>query len=237
MSDNQRGRKAVTAVAGIGIVAVLGVGAYIGFGDDSSDGGGGGGGSAAVKDDGPHKLIAPKTVLDGYKQLDGITSTELEEHARFGVHEAENVQTVYGNGSKGDDMGGGMIQFTGAYGKIADPEKTVDAMFTDLSEKAEKGPGKGGEKSTWLGDGPEDFSADGAVLKCQASRVEDSSTAARKGLSPKEARLALCVWADHSTVAVVLPMDTRAIKEGKAASLDEAATTTKKLRKEVRVKR
>ncbi|MFD5704372.1 hypothetical protein [Streptomyces lasiicapitis] len=228
-------RKAVTAVAGIGVVALLGVGAYVGFGGD--DDSGKGGASVAVKDDGPHKLVAPKAVLGGYRQVDGVTSSGLEGHARFGVREAKNVQAVYGSGGKDDAMGGGMIQFTGAYGKIADPEKTVDAMFTDLSEKTKKGPGKGGEKSTWLGDGPEDFSADGAVIKCRASRVEGGSTASLAGSGPKEARLALCVWADHSTVAVVMPMDTRAIKAGKPASLDDAATTTKKLRKEVRVER
>ncbi|MVO84455.1 hypothetical protein GPA10_06610 [Streptomyces sp. p1417] len=221
------------------VLALLGAVCVGCGGSDASGGseGAGGGKAGAVVDDGPHKLVAPKTVLGGYRTVDGITSAGLEGHARLGVRDAENVQAVYGSGAKGNPMGGGMIQFTGVYGKIADPEKTVDAMFSDLEDKAEK-KGRGGERNEMLGT-PQDFDADGAVLKCQATKVSQGS-AAGTGSGPEEARtarMALCAWADRSTAAVVLPMDVRAIKAGRATPLREAAETTRKLRAEVRVER
>ncbi|EPH41703.1 hypothetical protein ABT390_01470 [Streptomyces aurantiacus] len=171
-------------------------------------------------------------MLGGYEQVDGITSAGLDGAGGFGVRGAKKVQAVYGSGTEAKPLGAGLIQFTGAYGTIGDPEKTVDAMFADLAAKARKGPGKGGERSTMLGR-PQDFGSDGAVLKCQEARVEGSSAPAGR----KEARTALCAWADGSTAAIVLSMDTREAEAGRAASLEEAAATTRKLRQEVRVKR
>ncbi|MER5303696.1 hypothetical protein ABT039_30125 [Streptomyces lasiicapitis] len=223
-------RKTVTAVAGIGVVALLGVGVYVGFGGDDS---GKGEASVAVKDDGPHKLVAPKAVFGGYRQVKGMTSAALEEPASFGVRGAKTVQAVYGSERGAKALSARLIQFTGAYGTIDTPEKTVDAMFADLAAKARK-PGKGGEKSTMVGE-PKDFSTDGAVVKCQESRIEDPNTGAPEG--PKVVHVAMCAWADRSTAAIVMPVDTRDAKAGKPASLDDAATTTKKLRKEVRVER
>lgn len=221
--------KTVAAVAGIGVVALLGVGAYVGFG--GGDGDGSGGGSAAVVGGGSYKLIAPKAVLDGYAQVKGITSAPLEEPARFGVRGGKTVQAVYGSGRKAEALSAGLIQYTGVYGTIDDPEKTVDALFADLAAKARK-PGKGGEKSTMVGE-PQEFGADGVVVKCQETRTEGRTATA----GVKTARVALCAWADRGTAALVMPMDARATKAGKAVSLDDAAATTKKLREEVRVER
>ncbi|WP_405663734.1 hypothetical protein [Streptomyces sp. RK9] len=220
-------RKAVAAVAGIGVVALLGVGAYVGFGDGDDSGGRGSVGAAG----GPYKLIAPQAVLGKYEQVEGITSAAMEHPAGFGVRGAKTVQAVYGSGRGAKALSAGLIQFTGAYGTVAAPGKTVDALFADLAAKARK-PGKGGEKSTMVGR-PEDFSADGVVVKCQETRTEGSSAAA-----PEERRVLrapVCAWADRSTAAVVMPMDTRATKAGKDVSLDEAAATTARLRAEVRV--
>ncbi|MFH9068188.1 hypothetical protein [Streptomyces alboflavus] len=222
-------RKAVTAVAGIGVVALLGVGAYVGFGEGDDSGGHGGVGAAG----GPHKLIAPNTVLGKYEQVEGITSAAMEDPAGFGVRGAKTVQAVYGSGRGAKAISAGLIQYTGAYGTVAAPEKTVDALFADLADRARK-PGKGGEKSTMVGR-PEDFGAAGVVVKCQETRTEGRSSAAPE--SRQVLRAPVCAWADRSTAAIVMPMDTRATKAGKAVSLAEAAATTKRLREEVRVAR
>ena len=45
-----------------------------------------------------------------------------------------------------------------------------------------------------------------------------------------------CIWGDHSTLGFVMPMEWPDVAAGKSADLEEAAETTAKLRKEVRVK-
>lgn len=48
--------------------------------------------------------------------------------------------------------------------------------------------------------------------------------------------MTFCVWADHSTVGFVVPLDMASMLSGKAGSAEEAASITAKFRKEVRVK-
>ncbi|CAM5309598.1 hypothetical protein SALBM217S_02667 [Streptomyces griseoloalbus] len=99
------------------------------------------------------------------------------------------------------------ITYFGVYGKVEDPDKALDVMFTQMHKNTDD------EKVTLVGD-PKSVSPDGldgAVMKCQEAETTHPVT-------NKEQTTFMCVWADYSTVAVVEPTAT-----GKTYSMDESA--------------
>ncbi|WP_030673853.1 hypothetical protein [Streptomyces sp. NRRL B-1347] len=226
------GKKAGIVIAAVAAVAAIGVGAYFVLGGDD-------GGSVAVKDDGAHKLITPETVLGEYKKGSGSASggfNDLDDAEEQGVKNATSVHAGYEVRDQSNPLGGKLIQFGGAYGEIKDPEKTVDAMFADAKADAKKDSADGGNSGEMVGS-PQDFSSDGFVLKCQEALVKKGSgVSGSTGSGPKEARMAVCIWGDHSTVGLSMPMEVADIMAGKSPSLGDAAEIAKKLRAEVRVK-
>ncbi|MCI3930694.1 hypothetical protein [Streptomyces sp. AN091965] len=227
-------KKAGFVVGAVAVVAAVGVGAYFVLG------GGGDSGSAAVKDDGPHKLVAPETVLGEYKKGSGTMSggfDDLDDAEKHGVKDPTSVHAGYQVNGGADPLGGKLLQFGGVYGEVEDPEKTVDALFAGAKADAKKDSANGGNSGEMVGS-PRDFSADGFVLKCQEAHVKKGSgVSGGTGSGPKEARMAVCIWGDHSTVGLSMPMVIADVVAGKSPSLDDAAETARKLRSEVRVKR
>lgn len=73
--------------------------------------------------------------------------------------------------------------------------------------------------------------ADGAVLKCQQAKTEADATEGTPAMT-----MNMCVWADHSTVGFVVPIDVASLLAGKSGTGEEAAAITAKFRKEIRVK-
>ena len=74
---------------------------------------------------------------------------------------------------------------------------------------------------------------DGAILKCQETKVPGDETG---GAGPKEIRMPVCIWGDHSTLGVTINANIADALAGKGADLEAAAEQTAKFRKEVRVK-
>lgn len=208
-------------------MAAIAVGAYLVIG------GGGGGGGSDIADDGAHKLSTPATVLTDYKKSasadgDGFSADDVKDAEKYGVKNAKDVSATYQSGDTTNYLAMKMVNFMGVYGDIDDPEKVVDAMFGEMKKSAEKdseGEAVGSPKAyTPAG-------LDGAVLKCQETKVSDSS-----GSGPSSISMPVCIWGDHSTLGVVIPIDMADAMAGKAADLSGAADMTAKLRKEVRVK-
>ncbi|MEV8015238.1 DUF1720 domain-containing protein [Streptomyces sp. NPDC086554] len=193
--------------------------------DDSS------GGNSAVADDGAHKLVTPETVLSEYKKQpstgEGFNDEDMEKAEKDGVKNGKPVDAQYQSGDKSNPLSQKMIKFMGVYGEIDNPSKVVDGMFAKMKENAAED-----ESDTGAPVGsPKSFDADGAVLKCQEMKVEGGG-----GSGPKELRMPVCIWGDKSTVGVVIPVDMASAMTGKSPSLGDAADTTTKFRKEVRVK-
>ncbi|WP_346173759.1 hypothetical protein [Streptomyces cuspidosporus] len=177
-----------------------------------------------LTDDGKdYRLTVPSTVLGEYTSDSGdSTSQRLDgEAARdFGLTKGMGLEVEWA--TPGDAK---KIQMLGAYGTVPDPEKSVDSFFSKLKKKSETA---GSEDSDVVVVGsPERKSPAGfenGVMKCQIIRPKEEP-------SPDEpSSLALCVWADYDTVALVIP------REGaRDLTLDESAQTAANLRKEVRV--
>lgn len=209
------------------VVAAIAVGAYFIIG-------GGNGGSADVADDGPHKLTTPATLLTEYKKgkdsEDGMTKSDLQDAESWGVKNPKDVSASYQAGEDADNpLAGKLLTFGGVYGDIEDPEKAVDGFFGFMKKDAKD------EDVTFVGSPKayEPSSLDGAVLKCQEAKFDNSDAGA--GV-PKSMNVTYCVWGDHSTLGFVMPMEYSDVAAGKSSDPTEVADITAKVRKEVRVK-
>ncbi|MFC8125348.1 hypothetical protein [Streptomyces sp. NPDC057302] len=244
------GKKTGIIIATVVAVAAVAVGGYfvLAGGDDKDGGKKGGsssvaGGGTGVKDDGPHKLITPATVLTEYKQQkdagqeSGMTSDDIKQAEKQGVKNAKDVAAQYQAGTEDNPLSQKILQFNGVYGDIADPEKVVDAMFGEAEKNANEGDSSG-ESMSLVGT-PTSYSPvglDGAVLKCQEMKLDFGSSAGASSEGPSKMSMATCIWGDSSTLGIVITTDVANAMSGKSADLEEAAGTTAKFRKEVRVK-
>jgi hypothetical protein len=216
-----------TGVVISAVVTLLAVGAGVVYLTSGSDGGGGG----SVTNDGKaYKLTAPATVATGYAKVPGsadtgLTSESKAEFAKFGVHNAEGLNSAY---QKGDGLTQKRLNFQGIWGTVDDPGRAVDAGFTVLSAKKS---GRGGTLEL-VGD-RETFQPAGlnAVLKCQKAKLT-STDASQPAAS---ATVPMCIWADYSTVGVVSISDAASLLAGSGGSLDEAADVTAKIHHDARV--
>ncbi|MEU4350504.1 hypothetical protein [Streptomyces sp. NPDC023838] len=191
------------------------------------------GGGSSVADDGAHKLITPNSVIAGAYSInkkdpsDETTEKDKKDFEKAGIKNPTTVKTSY-KASSG--MPAKQMSFNGVYGQIADPEKSIDAVFAQLKSNAEKDKD---DKGTFIGS-PETKSPaglDGAIMKCQSAKITAS-----KSTGGKDLEFPVCLWADHSTLGMVTLIDPASILAGtKGVSLDENAETTAKLRKDVRV--
>ncbi|PZH01630.1 hypothetical protein C1I97_22125, partial [Streptomyces sp. NTH33] len=222
-----KGKTAALVIGAVAVVTAIAVGAYFLIG---------GGGGSSVKDDGPHKLTTPATVLTEYKKSKSDSGTlskkDVKDAEKWGVHNPKDVGAQYQAGDKDNPLSGRVIQFAGVYGSIDDPEKTVDAMFAHMKDEAKK---DGDDDAATLVGEPKAYepaSLEGAVLKCQQAKVDNSSGGAG---GPKEISMTVCIWGDHSTLGMLMPMDVANLMSGKSSDPAADAELTAKFRKEVRV--
>ncbi|MFJ5612207.1 hypothetical protein ACIQCJ_22800 [Streptomyces sp. NPDC093221] len=222
------------------VVALVAIGAGVFFltkgsdGDNSANGGKGGGGKSTVKNDGKqYKLITPETVAETYKKSkdadtgDGFDAKDVTLLKTLGVTDPQQVSSGYTSGSQ---LTGKLLEFSGVYGKVADPQKVVDGMFADLKKQAADDKESGGGKTELVGSPQKVQPAgmDDAVMSCQNTKYTEGS---------KSFTTPICLWADYSTVGYTLPVDlaTASTGVGSGMPIDEAAALTAKVRKDVRV--
>ncbi|MET8554897.1 hypothetical protein ABZV64_07995 [Streptomyces sp. NPDC004959] len=237
-----KGKRNGLIIGGAVVVVALAVGAYFVLG--GSDGGSG------LPDDGPHKLTAPQTVLDTYEKSkdgageDDFSEKDIEEMKKYGV-DAEVDKVLSADYQTADPSTAqtmadlkdiDLLSYAGGYGKLKNPDKAVDALFKVLTRHSEKKEGGTG-RPTFIGT-PKEYKpagGDGAIFKCQQATSEMQG-GGRNGV-PKKMKIAVCAWADNSTMAVAMPTNLGDVMLEEAPSLPEAAQLTAKLREEVRVKK
>ncbi|WP_327356033.1 hypothetical protein [Streptomyces sp. NBC_01304] len=227
------GKKVGIIIAAVVALAAIGGGIYYFTSGD--------GGSTEVADDGKtYKLTAPATVLGGeYKKDDsgsggGPTDDDgLKDAEKWGVKNAKEVEGQYKAGDEDNPMSGQMLSFGGVYGEIADPEKVVDAAFASLKAEAEKESDGEGE----LVGSPQKYEPagfDNGIIKCQEAKIKMSGEDTSAG-APKEMSVPICIWGDHSTLAVVSHSDIAGMLAGRNTTPEKAAEFAAKLRNDVRV--
>lgn len=219
------GKRTGLIIGGVAVVAALAVGAWFAFGGGDGD---------SVADDGPHKLTTPAKVLGDYQRFtpqkdpESASDSDAKDLANSGVSDAKAVSATYTTVDLSDPSSvdpeeaaaGKALSFVGLFGKVKDPEGAVDATFDEMRKS------KDDDKLKLLGD-PEAVkpdSLDGAVMKCQKVEAPNSATG-------KTVRQYMCLWADHSTIGLVVPADGAT----ETMSLDDSAKVTADLRGDVRV--
>jgi hypothetical protein len=189
---------------------------------------------STLADDGPHKLITPETVLGTYAKepsSGGSLRDDMKDAAKWGVTNPQRVGADYEPKDESDGDAVSRLMVGGAHGSIKNPEKTLDAFFSDMKSKAESDPA-----SMQLIGSPEKFEpagAKGAVVKCQQGRGSAGAGGEAGGMT-EEFIITFCAWSDHSTFGMVIPVGTSLTAD--AVPLNQAAALTGKLRQDVRVR-
>ncbi|WPO73750.1 hypothetical protein [Streptomyces sp. KN37] len=223
------GKKTALIIGAAAVVAVAAVGGYFLFAESDS---------SSVADDGKtYKLTAPATVLGSFKKVGGsgggggMSSSDLEDLEKRGVSDPKDVHAAY---QYGEGAAMKSLNYSGVYGEVADPEKVVDAMFAETEKNSMNGS-DGGMKL--IGE-PEEFTPDGfenGIMKCQKAEYRMGSVGTDDADVPNSFQTPMCVWGDHSTVAVAVYSDAAATRAGEDIALRDVATQVANLRDDVRV--
>jgi hypothetical protein len=194
--------------------------------------GGGSSGSVAADTKG-YKLVAPETVNDFKKSAKPGDSTmdaeEKKETEAVGIRNPQKVSQGYEIKDKAKPLEGKGLSFSGFYGEIADPAKTLDASFNLMKISALKS-----EKDSnveFIGS-PQSFKPagfKGALMKCQEVKMT-SKKPSTNPLEPKEITMPMCIWTDYSTMGMVTAIDVaKMMSGGKGYTLEQTAELNAKL--------
>ncbi|MER6317452.1 hypothetical protein ABT237_27355 [Streptomyces sp. NPDC001581] len=223
--------------AGVIIAVVVAVAVVAGAGWYFTKGGGAGGAIAA--DTKGYKLVAPESVDDfkkdpKYKEKP-FTDKDKKEAEAVGVKNPTQVGMTYQSGDPSNPLAAKLLNFSGVYGEIADPEKAVDAYFALAKLQGTKDDSKStvdlvGSPKTMS---PANFK--GAVLKCQEAKFTSKDTTAK---GPKEFTVPICIWGDYSTLSTVTSMEMASLLSGKSGyTQEQTAELAAKLYNTARVKK
>ncbi|MFF4494222.1 hypothetical protein [Streptomyces sp. NPDC001546] len=224
--------KAGPVIAVIAVVAVIGGAGWWFLG-----GGAGGTVSDATKG---YKLVAPESVGEFQKnpkyQEPPMKDSDKQEAEAAGIKNPVHVGMSYTSGDPKTPLTAKALNFSGYYGEIADPEKSVDGYFATAKLNTTKSNDKvtadliGSPKTIT----PSGFK--GAVLKCQELKYTSKDPKATGGI--KEFTAPICIWADYSTLAMVSATDSASIMTGKPGyTLEQDADFAAKLYNTARVKK
>lgn len=194
-----------------------------------------GDGGSVANDGKKYKLTTPAVVATDYKKSDtsadddGFDDSDLGKLKALGMTDPQRVTAAY---QSGNQLTGKMLEFSGVWGTVKDPEKVVDGMFSELSKQATKeGTDSDGNTTELVGSAQKVKPAglDDAVMECQSVKYTEKS-------SGTSFTMPICMWADYSTVGYTVPIDLTAIVSGGGGlSIDAAAELTAKVRTDTRV--
>ncbi|MFE7133948.1 hypothetical protein ACFVIM_24135 [Streptomyces sp. NPDC057638] len=207
----------IVTVSVVAALALVGTGLYL-LGTSAEDAveGPRGDNSAVSEETRRGKLVVPRSVGAYSKQKDGetgLTASDREDIEAIGVSDPRQVGADYVAGDRSNPMTVKNMNFVGLWGKVADPERTVDRYFSQMKLAGKE------EKMRLLGTpvavNPPGLT--GAVMKCQTAEVSTDGPGPRKIQSP------MCLWADYSTVGQVMGIDASLALTGKAMPQEEIA--------------
>ncbi|MFI9238479.1 hypothetical protein [Streptomyces sp. NPDC053079] len=224
---------------GITIGALVVVGAIVGGvlfftgGSDSGSGGGGdAGGDGVPAKMAPYTIEMPQTLLDG-KYTKSSTSSSKDSEDLSNDAKAKEFGIANGTGKKGSYTNSEKqrLKVTAVYGDLADPAKTVDALFADMEKSQAKYKDRIETVSETAAYRPLGF--DGVSLKCKTQRVKSSLS------SSTATDVSTCIWGDASAMGIVEHRVTKGSGSsseatGEVMSAKDLSEATAKVRNEVR---
>ncbi|MEW2138663.1 hypothetical protein AB0892_19040 [Streptomyces sp. NPDC005409] len=226
--------------AGVIVGVVVAVAVIAGGGWYFLQGGGAGGDIAA--DTKGYKLVAPESVDDFKKdpkyKAKPFTDSDKKEAEAVGVKNPTQVGMEYKAGDPSNPLSAKVLQFTGVYGEIADPEKAVDAYFAEAKRSTVKDDKDGVAELIGSPKAMTPAGFKGAVMKCQELKLTPKKSSSTTAPQIKEITIPLCIWGDYSTLTVVSASDLAAVLGGgKGYTMEQTSELAAKLYNTARVKK
>ncbi|MFJ9622066.1 hypothetical protein [Streptomyces sp. NPDC101181] len=192
----------------------------------------GSGGSSDVADSTKGYKLTPAESVDDYRQdstskppSGPMTGKDKADAEAMGVTSPNEAAAQYMSGTKANPLAQKMLLLQGIWGEVSDPAETLDKAFSEAEKNMAKD--SDGEKVSLIGE-PKDVKPagfEGALMRCQDMKSINGTAA--KG--PKEFTTPVCIWADYSTVGIVVGIDIGSALTGKSMAQDDVAAIAAKL--------
>ncbi|MER7313913.1 MULTISPECIES: hypothetical protein [Streptomyces] len=196
----------------------------------------GGGGNSDVADSTKGYKLTPAASVEEYKQdpseaepSSALTGDKKAKAEAAGIKDPQTVGAQYLSGDLATNpLTTKMLMLQGTWGEVGDPEKAIDGSFENAKREAATSEDAQGSlvgsprKVTPAG-------LDGALMKCQDVKIVNDKADGSAEKGPKEMTMPVCIWADYSTVGVVIGFDIGAAMTNKSMSQDEVADLATKL--------
>ncbi len=158
-----------------------------------------------------------------------VTGKSKEDAEAAGVKNPQQAGAEYQSGSKDNPLTQKMLLLQGYWGEVEDPAKVINNSFSDAEKKMSES--SNGAKVSLVGDAkdvkPTGF--EGALMRCQDLKTINDKADGTLAKGPKEVITPVCIWADYSTVGMVVAVDVGGALTGKAMAQDEVAALAAKL--------
>ncbi len=197
---------------------------------------GGGSSNSDVADSTKGYKLTPAASVDDYEKdtskatpstpLSGSEKTKAEA---MGVKNPNKVGAQYMSGGEENPLTMKSLVLVGYWGEVSDPAKVIDASFENAKQEMAKDEDSG---NVSLVGSPENVAPkgfEGALMKCQDLKTvnEDADGSVENG--PESITMPVCIWADYSTIGIVVGIDVGAAMTNKSMPQSEVADLAAKL--------
>ncbi|MEV6858586.1 hypothetical protein ACIF6I_10770 [Streptomyces microflavus] len=196
----------------------------------------GGASNSDVADSTKGYKLTPAAAVDDYKQDPSkparsgpLTGKSKSDAEAAGVKDPQQAGADYQSGSKDNPLTQKMLLLQGYWGEVEDPAKVINNSFNDAEAKMREG--SNGNKVSLVGS-PKDVKPagfDGALMRCQDIKTINEKADGTLAKGPTEVITPVCIWADYSTVGMVLAVDIGGALTGKGIPQDDVAALAAKL--------
>lgn len=196
----------------------------------------GGASNSDVADSTKGFKLTPAKSVDDYKQdttskqppAGPATGEEKTKAEAMGIKNPHNAGAQYMSGTEANPLLAKLLILKGVWGEVEDPAKVIDSSFTSAQQEAEKdGDAKGSLVGSPKNVTPEGFK--GALMKCQDMKMKNEGGDGSAKNGPSEFVMPVCIWADYSTVGIVIGLDIGGAVTNKPMPQSEVADLAAKL--------
>jgi len=226
----QQPKKKTGLIVGASVLALAVIGTGVWFFASGS------GGNGDVADSTKGYKLTPAAAVDDYKQDPSkkapsgpVTGKDKAEAEAMGISNANEAAAQYMSGTKDNPLAQKMLLLQGIWGEVSDPAATLDKAFSEAEKSMAED--SGGENVSLVGS-PKDVKPtgfDGALMRCQDLKTINDEADGTPAKGPKEIVTPVCIWADYSTVGIVVAVDIGSALTGKAMPQEDVAALAAKL--------
>ncbi|WP_299527458.1 hypothetical protein [uncultured Streptomyces sp.] len=135
-----------------------------------------------------------------------LTGDDKKKAEASGIKNPNSAGADYQGGSE-QNLSLKVLNLQGFWGEIADPAAVINSSFDRARDNM--GAGEAGTKAEFVGEAKavEPAGFEGALMKCQNLKVKNAGGDGTAANGPSTIEAPVCVWADYSTVGIVVGID------------------------------